>query len=233
MNKGLVIGLGYISKENLLKIEKFKYSYCFACGPAINLIKNSQISRKIMFLSEGRLLKDDDWNKISIIRKEAQTYNLEANNAIDLTIPNEIWIHHTKKIFKSQKEIIKILREKGFIGKIFIYNPRMLFLDIYLILGLRGFLIANKLHSLLDVIISIIFNKLCAKFGFKIPSTGTISILACLRKVSKVDILGISLDRKFGYVNGKKFQYPKLGQINHVEFDKEILRVLNSRIFEI
>ena len=175
-----------------------------------------------MFLSEARLLKDDDWSDISKIRNEEQVYNLEANKAIDLTIPDEIWVLHTKKIFKYHKEIIKILRNKGFEGKIVIHSTRNLLFDIYMNLGIRGFLITNKIYSLLDVLISLAFNKVCGKFGFKMPSSGIFAILACLRRVSQVDILGISLNRNFGYVNGKKFQYPKLGQINHIHFDKDI-----------
>ncbi len=230
MKKGLVLGLGYIAKENLLKLEKRNYHYCFACGPSINIVRNFQIKTKIMFLSEARLLRKDEWDEISKIRNEEQIYNREANSSIDLEIPDEIWVHHTKKIFKSNKEIIKILRNKGFKGKILIYSTRFLLLDIYINLGIGGFLITNKIYALLDVLISIAFNKLCAKFGFKIPSSGIIAILACLRRVSHVDVLGISFKRNFGYVDGKKFQYPKLGQINHIEFDKEILRILNAKI---
>ena len=57
--KGLVIGLGKISRNQLSAAKNVQIEYCFACGPAINLTKNLNITKRILFLTEGRLVGND------------------------------------------------------------------------------------------------------------------------------------------------------------------------------
>tara|TARA_Y100001978_G_C23688801_1_gene433472 strand:- start:544 stop:1245 length:702 start_codon:yes stop_codon:yes gene_type:complete len=230
MNKGLVIGLGEISENKLFVASNIKFSHCFACGAAINLTDNLNISNKIMFLNETRLVNKNYWNEIANIRKEKQDYNKQASLFIDYSIPDEIWIFHHKLVFSNKEIIINKIRDKGFKGNIKIYSMRSLIRDIIYQIGFNSLFIDNKLISILDILLSVIFNKMIKKFGLKIPSSGIISILACLRKTSEVYLLGISLDRQFGYVNNQKYSYPKLGRKNHIKFDREILKKLKSKI---
>jgi hypothetical protein len=99
-----------------------------------------------------------------------------------------------------------------------------------LVMGIQSLFFDNKLISIIDIFASILFNRKTMKFGFKTPSLGIMAILASLRRINKVDFLGISLNREFGYVNNKKISYPKLGQTAHILFDKKVLENLSTRI---
>ncbi len=230
MKKGLVIGLGQVSEKQLSQAKKEKYEYCFACGAAINLSKNLKISKRILFLSEARLGGKDFWGNISKERKEEQIYNQKASFLIDYAIPDEIWIFHTQNLFSNKKFIYEKIAKSGFKGQIRIYSMRFFILDFLKILGINSLFIDNKKRSSIDILLSFIFNKKIKRFGLKIPSSGIISILACLTKTTFVNTLGISLDREYGYINNKRYDYPKLGRKSHIVFDREILKRLSHKV---
>lgn len=233
MNKALVIGLGFISENQILKASRFKYNFCIATGPAINITERLNISRKIMFITEGRIADKEYYKKVSKQRNEKQIYNLSANDAINYSIPHEIWIYHPKNVFSTKKSILKTIRAKGFKGVIKIYSSRSLIFDMVLLMGIKSLFYDNKLISLVDIFANIILNRKTTTFGFKTPSSGIIAIIISLRRINKIDLFGISLDRQFGYINNKKIPYPKKGQNSHITFDKKVLENLSTRISKI
>ena len=232
MDKGLVIGLGNINKKQILKAKKFNYKTCIACGPAINLTKELKIKNRIMFLNEARLAGDEYWDKVSKKRNEKQTYNYDANNLINYQIPNEIWVFHHKLVICTF-DIEQRIRSFGFKGRIKIYSMRSLFCDMIKHLGINSLFLDNQLIAIIDILLSILLDKMVMKFGLKIPSGGIIAILACLNQTKKIDILGISLNRKFGYINNRKYSYPKKGQTAHIIYDKCILEMLDNKIIKL
>ena len=230
MKKALIIGLGFISNNQILNASGYKYNFCVATGPAINIAEGLNISKKIMFINEARLAGKEFWETISQRRNEKQVYNLKVNDSINYSVPDEIWVYHHKKVFSSKEFILKMIRKKGFKGVIKIYTVRNLIVDMILVMGIQSLFFDNKLISIIDIFASILFNRKTMKFGFKTPSLGIMAILASLRRINKVDFLGISLNREFGYVNNKKISYPKLGQTAHILFDKKVLENLSTRI---
>ena len=58
---------------------------------------------------------------------------------------------------------------------------------------LSEFFLDNKFIAIIDILLSILLDKMVMKFGLKIPSGGIIAILTCLNQTQNIDILGISL----------------------------------------
>lgn len=232
IKKGLVIGLGNIKKQEILKVKKINYKTCIACGAAINLTKDFKIKNRIMFLNEARLAGDQYWDKVSKERNEKQTYNYDASNLINFDIPNEIWVFH-HKLALSTNAVEQRIRNCGFKGRIKIYSMRSLFLDMIKHLGINSFFLDNKFIAIIDILLSLLLNKMVMKFGLKIPSSGIMAILACLNQTNRINLLGISLDRKYGYINNRKYNYPLKGQTAHIIFDKRILEILNNKIIKL